>query len=150
MSQFKEGKQSTSKHCKEPIQSIRIDPCKSLPVSSLTCKQPLAEREAAVPALRIAVARLTCGQQRERLTQVSNAQGHPGIFTPTSVFPQRWQRVVTRRVCCCCYPSYAARKQAHRVLLVITVMPLICISFRKFLQKPDTKTKCFAPGVHEL
>lgn len=34
--------------------------------------------------LSIAVARLTCGQQRERLMQVSNAQGHAG-FSPRPV-----------------------------------------------------------------
>lgn len=129
LSQFKEEKQSTNKHCQEKIQSVFNNPCKSLLVSSLPCK--LSEWETSVLILSIAVARLACGQQRERLMQVSSSQGHPGFSPP----PLHFHSVF------CCYPSYTAGKQTHRDLLIIIVTSLFVVLARSFSRSPTPELK---------
>lgn len=77
LSQFKESTRAPAHLSRKRFTVYSVIPCKRLLVTSLSCKVCLGEGG----TLSIAVARLTCGQQRERLMQVSNAQGHTG-FSP--------------------------------------------------------------------
>lgn len=102
-----------------------INPCKSLLVNSLPCKQSLWEGETPVPALSAAVARLTCGQQRERLTQVSKARGHPG-FSPQ---PAHFHSADSLGLLAMCAAATLITLQEHRLTEIysfpLTPLPLV-------------------------
>jgi len=87
----------------------------------------------AVPTLSAAVARLAWGQQRERLTQVSNAQGHQCISTALTACGDL--------PLCCCYPDHTAGESAHRDLLSAAVMPPSVVLSGSFLRRLTLEQK---------
>lgn len=79
----------------------------------------MREGETLALALSAAVARLTCRQQRERLTQVSKAWGYPG-FSPQ---PAHFHSADSLGLLAMCASATLLRLQEHR-LTEIYLFPL--------------------------
>lgn len=106
----------------------------------------MEECETAVLTLSIAVARLVCGQQRERFMQVSNAQGHPG-FSPQ---PLHFHRADSVWLLATCAAAILLTLQENELTLTTTVMPSAVVLSGSFFRSLTLEQKCFAPGVHKL
>lgn len=98
----------------------------------------MGEWEIAVLSLSIAAARLACGQQRERLTQVSNDQ-NPSGFSPQPMTRNHTVSSTDLHACCCFPPTL----QKLSDLLINTALSLFVVLSGSFFRSLTWEQRTF-------
>lgn len=130
--------QKRNKTTVNAVNVYSVNPLQEFPIK-LSSLQTVSMGEWEIAVLSIAAARLACGQQRERLMQVSNDQNLSG-FSPQ---PMTRNHTVssTDMHTCCCFPSYTA--ETHSDLLINTALSLFVVLSGSFFRSLTQEQNVF-------